>query len=74
MATNKAWFVKTRGSYLPISWVGRLLYLLYLAYVVLLLVGWALDGHRVWYFLTDVIPFTVGAAFAAQYVASKHAK
>lgn len=74
MAANKAWFVKTRGSYLPSNWTGRFLYLVYVIYTVLLLVGWFVDGHRIWYFLTDVIPFTVGAALVAQYVASKHTK
>jgi hypothetical protein len=71
---KQAWFVKTRGSYLPANWIGLLLYLAYIVYIVLLLIGWYADGHRVWYFLTDVIPFTVGAALVAQYVASKHAK
>lgn len=71
---NKAWFVKRRGSYLPAAKIGYGLYLVYVAYAVLLLVGWYVDGHRIWYFLTDVIPFTVGAALVTQYVASKHAK
>jgi len=72
--TEQEWFIKKRGSYLPNSFVGYALYLVYVVYLVALLVGWWVDGHRVWYFLTDVVPFTVGAALVMQFVASKHAK
>lgn len=74
MAKNKTWFIKVRGSYLPKGPTGLTLYAIYVAYVVALLVGWYVDGHRIWYMLVNVIPLTVGAAVLMQYIASKHAK
>lgn len=71
---NNAWFVKTRGSYLPKSWKGQFLYLIYVAYVVLVAAGWWVDGHRIWYLLTAVIPCAAGAAVLMQFIASRHAK
>jgi hypothetical protein len=34
MAKNKAWFVKTRGSYLPCSWQGWFTYVPFIAYLL----------------------------------------
>lgn len=68
------WFRPVRGSYLPASPVGLAIYLAYAAYVILLEVGWFVDGHRVWYFLVEVIPLTVAAALLTQFVASKHSR
>lgn len=72
--SKKAWFVKVRGSYLPSSLIGLVLYLAYAAYIVLLAVGWYVDGHRIWYLLVNVIPLMIGAALVTQYIASKHSR
>ena len=75
MAKSKqAWFVKTRGSYLPSSLMGASIYTLYVLYVVALLGDWAINGHHTWHLLTAVIPLTVGAALVTQYIASKHSR
>jgi hypothetical protein len=71
---KKAWFVSVRGSYLPSSLTGLVLYLAYAAYIVLLAIGWYADGHRIWYLLVNVIPLAVGAAVLTQYIASKHSE
>jgi hypothetical protein len=71
---NKAWFTPVRGSYLPKNGIGLLLYGLYCLYLALLVTGWFVDGHRIWYLLVDVIPLTVAAALLMQFVAARHSK
>ena len=71
---TRAWFSKVRGSYLPSSPVGLALYSVYASYMVLLAIGWYVDGHRIWYLLVNVIPLMVGAALVTQYIASKHSR
>ncbi len=66
-----AWFYKKRGSYLPCSWQGLLIYLVYTAYVITLPVVWYYDGHDVGQLLTFIIPLMCVAALLTQYVASK---
>lgn len=34
MSSNKKWFIKTRGSYLPKTWQGALTYIPYLTYLI----------------------------------------
>lgn len=68
----KSWFKPVRGSYLPASPVGLLIYTIYVVYLAALTFGWYVDGHRIWYLITQVIPLSVGAALIAQYIAAKH--
>jgi hypothetical protein len=35
---SSQWFVKTRGSYLPKSWQGILLYFVYVSYLLIVLI------------------------------------
>ncbi len=70
-AKKGAWFVRLRGSYLPCSWQGLVIYFVYTVYVVALPVVWYYDGHEAWRLLTFVIPLMCGAALITQYVASK---
>lgn len=70
---SRAWFMRVRSSYLPVSPIGFIIYFLYLAYLVALLADWLQNGYHVWYFLVDVVPLSVIAALITQYVASKHA-
>lgn len=75
MAKRKSpWFRPVRGSYLPASPAGLVIYLAYAAYVVLVAAGWYVDGHRIWYLLVDVIPLTAAAALLTQFIASRHSK
>jgi hypothetical protein len=72
--TKKTWFVSTRKSYLPNSWQGLIIYLLYLAYIIWVPIAWYREGHNLWRLLSEVIPLVVGAALLTQYIASKSAK
>lgn len=65
------WFEKVRNSYLPKSWQGYLIYMSYVAYVVLLPIGWYRRGHAIWDLFTVVIPLWIAAALVTQYIASK---
>lgn len=69
-----AWFIARRGSYLPASLIGLIIYLVYVAYIAALLGGWYVDGHRIWYLLVYVIPLSTAAAILTQFVASKHSR
>ena len=71
---NRPWFRKIRGSYLPCSHEGLMIYFAYLVYLVAVPVVWYQQGHDLWRLLTTVVPLWVGAAFVAQFVASKNAK
>lgn len=71
---NRAWFIRVRSSYLPISPTGFVIYFVYLAYLLALIADWLRDGHHVWYFLVDIVPLSIAAALVTQYVASKRAK
>ena len=71
---NKNWFIAVRGSYLPSSFMGMIIYLLYVAYVVALVIGWYINGHDYWTLLINVIPLSIGAMLITQYIASKHSK
>jgi len=76
MAKNNSsiWFRKVRGSYLPNSVIGLGVYLLYVAYIVVVGVEWYRLGHSGWVLLTTVVPVVVVAAFITQAIASKHSK
>jgi hypothetical protein len=71
---NKSWFVAVRGSYLPSSLTGMVIYLLYITYVVALIIGWYIEGHNYWDLLIFVIPLSIGAMLITQHIASKHTK
>lgn len=71
---NKNWFVAVRGSYLPSSTTGMIIYLLYVTYIVAIVVGWYRQGHDYWTLLINVIPLSVGSMLVTQYIASKHSK
>ena len=65
-----AWFVKKRGSYLPISTMGTLLYLPFLAFLVLSL--WAVQQHtdNALGAVFDVFPYWVSAGVVMHWLAS----
>ena len=71
-STKAAWFRPVRRSYLPVSWQGRVIYLVYVAYLLILVIDWFHLGHHVWILITNVIPLSVAAAVLTQYVASKN--
>ena len=71
-SNKKAWFRPVRGSYLPSSWQGGVIYLIYVAYILLLAGDWYRLGHHGWTLLVNVLPLAVAAAVLAQYIASKN--
>jgi hypothetical protein len=71
---KQAWFKKVRGSYLPNSKEGLVIYFAYLVYLVAVPVVWYGQGHDLWRLLTTVVPLTVGAAVLTQFIASKNYK
>lgn len=71
---SRIWFEPVRGSYLPHSLIGLAIYLVYVVYLAALLVGWYVDGHRIWYFLTEVLPLATAAAVLVQWIASRHSR
>jgi ABC-type transport system involved in cytochrome c biogenesis permease subunit len=71
---SPAWFRPIRGSYLPTSNIGLLVYLVYVAYLVVLIVAWFNEGRTLWRLVAVVIPLMVAAAVLMQYIAAKHSK
>ena len=71
---SSAWFRPIRGSYLPANNRGLLVYLTYVAYLVVLTVAWFTGGRTLWRLVAVVIPLMVAAAVLTQYVAAKHSK
>lgn len=74
MAKNKPWFWKVRQSYLPASWQGLAIYLIYAFYLVVVNIIWYQGGHQPEDWLLKVLPIMVAAAFLTQFVASKNSK
>lgn len=76
MAKSKTstWFRKVRGSYLPSSPTGLLIYFIYVIYILTVAFDWYRLGHSPWVLLTTVIPVVVVAAVVVQFIASRHSK
>jgi hypothetical protein len=70
----KAWFVHIRKSYLPSSWQGLVIYLLYVVYIICVPVVWYRHSHYLWPLLTTVIPLVIAGVLLTQYIASKNCK
>ena len=73
MAKHKrnVWFKRVRGSYLPITWQGRFVYLVYVVYLVAVPITWYRNGHHLWELLVYVLPLLLGLVLMTQYLASK---
>jgi len=66
-----AWFVAVRGSYLPISPLGWLTYIPFVAYLVYsLIVAFAYPGSN-WKAVLWIVPNWVAAAAIMTYVAKR---
>lgn len=70
--SKTAWFRPVRRSYLPSSWQGMLIYLIYMAYIIVLAGDWYHLGHHGWTLLVNVLPLAIAAAIFTQYIASKN--
>lgn len=67
----KKWFIPLRGSYLPNSWQGWLLYLPYTAYIVGVLMYVELQHDDVWMSFFLVAPNWVAALAVMTWVAKR---
>lgn len=70
--SKNAWFRPVRRSYLPSSWQGLAIYIMYVAYIVVLVADWYRLGSDVWTLVVNVIPLVAAAAVVTQYIASKN--
>jgi len=68
---QKAWFKKTRGSYLPISWQGALLYVPMIYFVVMAFIVIDKNSHSVSDTLINWFPYLVCTGVVMHWIASK---
>lgn len=71
---RNAWFVHVRNSYLPATWQGFVIYLLYVAYIIAVPLVWYKNGHDLWRLLTTVVPLLIAMVLLTQFIASKNSK
>ncbi|HEY5268288.1 MAG TPA: hypothetical protein VII94_04095 [Candidatus Saccharimonadales bacterium] len=69
--SKTSWFRPIRRSYLPSSWQGSLIYLIYVAYIVVLAGDWYHLGHHGWTLIVNVIPLVVAAAISKPIYSAK---
>jgi branched-subunit amino acid transport protein len=66
-----AWFIKTRGSYLPQSWQAWLSYVPYLAYLIGVLV-FVLQRHdSLWLAIFTTVPNWIAASVIMTWIAKR---
>jgi hypothetical protein len=66
-----AWFVRLRGSYLPVSWQGWLTYIPFVAYLAFsLIVAWRYSGNNLKIVILTV-PNWVAAAVVMTWIAKR---
>lgn len=66
-----AWFVKLRGSYLPMTWQGRLTYIPYLGYLMAVLVFAAQTSENAMQFVMIIVPQWVAAVAIMTWIAAR---
>lgn len=66
-----AWFVPLRGSYLPASWQGWLLYVPYAYYLVITLRTVSIDANSVSEVVIDLVPYWVAAIVVMTWIAKQ---
>ena len=72
--SKSAWFKAVRRSYLPASPEGLVIYLVYVAYEVLLMVDWYRQGHSYGRLLTTILPLAIGASVLTQFIAARNSR
>ena len=66
---QKTWFIKVRGSYLPNSWQGWLLYLPYLAYLLSVLTWVMVNNYGLWQAILTLVPNWVASLAVMTWIA-----
>lgn len=72
--STKPWFIKVRGSYLPSSWQGWLIYLPYLAYIVSVLVFVFVNNYDLWHAIVVLVPNWIAALVIMTWIAERRTK
>lgn len=67
---SKEWFIRVRGSYLPSSWQGWLLYIPFTIFLLTVLIAAIRTQHSVSDALYMIFPQWVAAAVVMTWVAS----
>ena len=70
-AKRGAWFVKVRGSYLPVSWQGWLTYVPFTGFLVTVVIAAARSEHSVSDAFYMVFPQWVAAAVVMTWLAAR---
>jgi hypothetical protein len=65
-----AWFVKIRGSYIPCSWQGWLLYVPFIAFLVTVMQATIRDAHSMSDALYQLFVYFVCAGVVMHWIAS----
>ena len=65
---SKPWFIKVRGSYLPISWQGWLTYIPYVYFLIITFMAVDRRSHSVSDTLIGIVPYWVSAAVIMTWV------
>ncbi len=68
---NKKWFKKVRGSYLPKSWQGWLLYVPFVTYLVTVFIAVDRNSNSVSDTLYGIFPQWVAAGVVMTWIANK---
>lgn len=68
------WFVKTRGSYLPSSWQGWLLYVPFIGYLVLSYLSAFRQSDNLINFILFLMPQWVAATVVMTWIATVKSK
>ena len=66
-----AWFVKLRGSYLPVTWQGALTYVPFVGYLVYSMMQATTPGHSARAALMIIFPQWVAAAVVMTWIAGR---
>lgn len=70
-AKKGAWFIKVRGSYLPVSWQGWLTYIPFLIFLLTVLVAAVRNQHSASDALYVIFPQWVAAAVVMTWIAAR---
>lgn len=71
---KQIWFKEIRWSYLPCSWQGWLLYIPFIAWLIMTFVAVDRGSHSVSDTLIGIVPFWVSAAVILHWIASHTSK
>ena len=66
---SKKWFIKVRGSYLPVTWQAWLMYVPFVSFLVLVVIAAVNDNNQVDGMFYAIFPQWVAAAIVMTWIA-----